>query len=196
MKNKKNINIKERTDEQLMQQFIRTLREKPFDELVSRYIGKGVEYAAAILRNRADAEDAVQETFLRIIRARKTYKPGKRFAPWFYTILKHICFDIHAARKKERSALRKQEHIPSEEAASALPAGKEILEMVSESDRHILHMKILNGFSVHEIARVLDCSYEAAKKRCQRALAKLREKVNSEDTKTEGKTGLTKQSDI
>jgi len=167
------------SDEELMHQFLRTVSEAPFDELVSRYIGKGVEYAAALLDSRTDAEDAVQETFLHVIRSRKTYNPRKPFSPWFFTILKNICFDIHASRKKEREKEKKEGTGTVPDAAVPLPSEEDILELVPEQEQRILAMRIVNGLSIDEIARFLGCSYEAAKKRCQRALSKLREKIHT-----------------
>ena len=171
--------MKNISDEELMKRFVSTLREEPFDELVSRYMGKGIDCASAILNSQADAEDAVQETFLRIVRSRKTYDPEKPFAPWFFTILKHICWDMHAATAKE-SEKEKGKLIETHEDIPEASAEKdEILEVLSEPERRILAMRIVHGFSIDEIARLHNCSYEAAKKRCQRALAKLKEKIHA-----------------
>jgi len=185
--------MKKIPDEELMKQFVRTLKEAPFDELVSRYIGKGIETASAMLNSRTDAEDAVQETFLRIIRSRETYNPSRPFAPWFFTILKNICWDIHAADKKEREKKLREQNAISEDTGLSPDKGDEILEVLSDPEKRILSMKIVHGLSIHEIARILNCSYDAAKKRCQRAMAKLRAKINHEDTKAQRKIGLSKQ---
>jgi RNA polymerase sigma-70 factor (ECF subfamily) len=157
-------------DKELMKQFSAYLDETSFNEIVSRYLKKALACAYAILGNNADAEDAVQETFLRIIRARNTYDPEKPFSPWFFTILRHICFDMQSAVKKETPPFS------AEQKGESLLTEEDILEQVPETDRRIITMRVLHGFSVKDIAEALGCSYEAAKKRCQRALLKLQEK--------------------
>lgn len=59
---------------------------KGFEELVDRYSGVIFSLAFRMLGHREDAEEAVQEVFLRAYRALDTFKVGQRFHPWIYTI--------------------------------------------------------------------------------------------------------------
>src|SRR2546423_14000688 len=57
-----------------------------FDEIVTRYQLRLFRFAYRLLRDRAEAEDAVQETFVRAYRALATYRPDGFFSSWIYRI--------------------------------------------------------------------------------------------------------------
>src|SRR5919107_2807485 len=74
--------------------------------LVRRYHGRCLRYAERILRNHADAEDAVQETFLRAYDALGRYEERSRFAAWLFRILVNQCRAAAARRgRRERWVL-------------------------------------------------------------------------------------------
>ncbi len=58
-----------------------------FTVVVERYRRRGFAVALRLLGNRADAEDAVQQGFLRLYESRAAYNPRWRFNTWFYRIL-------------------------------------------------------------------------------------------------------------
>ena len=62
-----------------------------FDELVSRYQLRLFRFAYRMLRDRAEAEDAVQETFVRAYRALPSYRPNGFFSSWIYCIVLNEC---------------------------------------------------------------------------------------------------------
>src|ERR1700728_2502627 len=61
----------------------------------------------AQLLSRADADDLLQETWLRIHRVRHTYRPGEPALPWFYAIARHIRVDHY--RKSMRTTAGERE---------------------------------------------------------------------------------------
>ncbi len=67
-----------------------------FRYLVERYQGQAVGHAVAILGNREDARDAVQEAFVDAFQAIKRFDTTRRFYPWFYVLLRHRCFKMAA----------------------------------------------------------------------------------------------------
>ena len=58
-----------------------------FRKVVEKYRGKAMAVAVSILRNREDAEDACQETFVQVYKNRKNYDVQKNFSAWFFAIL-------------------------------------------------------------------------------------------------------------
>lgn len=90
------------TDEHLLKQSI----EKPalFADLVSRYEKQFFRKAASILRNNEDAEDAVQETFVKIYRFADSFEEGKdrSFSSWAYSILINTSITLYNKQKKNR----------------------------------------------------------------------------------------------
>ena len=164
------------SDEKLMARFVETLDEEPFQELVSRYLASARAVASTVLRDRTEAEDVVQETFLRIIRSRHQYALNRVFAPWFYTILRNVCRDVQRKRKLQGQFLR--EHaLPVKDPP--VPGGGywDLVDKLPLPQQRVLQLKIGQDLTFKEIALALGCTVEAAKKRAQRALERLRETV-------------------
>ena len=88
-----------KTDETLFTEFRSGLDENGFKTLMDRYFDPGYSFARGMLSDPTAAEDAVQETFLRTIRARGTFDPRKPFRVWFYHILRNCCIDELRRRK-------------------------------------------------------------------------------------------------
>ena len=63
-----------------------------FRHLVERYQKRAVTQAMAILLNRDDAEDAVQEAFIDAFKAIGTFDTSRTFFPWFYVLLRNRCY--------------------------------------------------------------------------------------------------------
>jgi RNA polymerase sigma-70 factor (ECF subfamily) len=64
-----------------------------FAVLVKRYQRRAFAVALRLLGRRADAEDAVQQAFLRLYESRASYNPRWRLNTWFYRILTNVCVD-------------------------------------------------------------------------------------------------------
>ena len=162
------------TDEALMISFCDTLDEAIFSELMNRHYGPAMHIAETRLFDSENAVDAVQEAFIRVVRNRKKYD-GRRFAPWFYAILRNICTDIirkEMRRKKKHDAF--QVEIPEAAPTTRPDEFDALIASLPPSDREALTLRYAADLSFAEIAAHLDCTEAAAKKRVQRALQRLR----------------------
>jgi RNA polymerase sigma-70 factor, ECF subfamily len=164
------------SDEELMVRFQQTLDNAPFHEIVNRHYSLAVYVAKGRLGSADLAQDAVQETLIRIVRERHRFDGKRPFASWFYTVLKNICTDI---QRKEIRYRQKLEDYAADATSTAshgctneLP---EALNFLADSEREILVFRLVNGFSFREIAHHYGCTEDAAKKRAQRALQRLRQ---------------------
>jgi RNA polymerase sigma-70 factor (ECF subfamily) len=164
------------TDEELMARFHETLDDAVFRELVARYCDRGMRFAARRMGNAGNAQDAVQETFIRIVRHSHRFDPGRRFAPWFFTILRNVCTDM--SRKEIRMAEALGRYTTETEATGpdygAVERASAIVGALSEGDARLIRLRFVGGLSFKELASTLHCSVEAAKKRCQRIVNRLR----------------------
>jgi len=166
------------SSECLMGRFRDRLDARAFDEIVLRFVSPAIAVAGHILADAALAEDAVQEAFLRIIRNRRKYVPGKPFAGWFYTILRNICKDM--LRRRDRQSRLVREAAARAAGRPSRPASRtgdpvQLLAALPEKSRTVLTLRLVEGLGFREIAAALGISEEAAKKRAQRALRRLRE---------------------
>jgi RNA polymerase sigma-70 factor (ECF subfamily) len=170
------------TDEALMRRFRDVFDQAAFDTLLSRHYPRALQVARRLLGDHAAAEDAVQESFIRVVRSRREYDPARSFAGWFYTILRHICTD--QTRRRARRARQVEElaqELPAVAYGSPVQSSTAVAELLlplPPEDREILILRMVEGLSFHEIATRQGCSVEAAKKRAQRALRVLRERMD------------------
>lgn len=164
--------------ESLMRRFVGRDDATAFDEIVSRFLTPALGAARQVLSDPALAEDAVQEAFLRVVRCRTQYLQSSSFAPWFYTILRNVCKDMlrragRDARLVSEMAHRVSTQDPPHEFESTVPASQ-ILSVLPDRERAVLTLRIVYDLPFPEVAAALGISYEAARKRAQRGLRRLR----------------------
>ncbi len=166
---------KEIPDEVLMDEFVKTLKSDTFDILMMRHYPGACAFARNRLIDKDAAYDAVQEAFITVVRNRERYDASRSFSSWFYAILRNICIDMHRARARYNHKINNwsmsvQSH---NETRNGGYAGG-LLETLPDLDREMLTLKLVNGLSFPEIADSYGCSVDAVKKRCQRALKRLK----------------------
>jgi RNA polymerase sigma-70 factor, ECF subfamily len=131
---------------------------------------------------RSDADDLLQETWLRIHRVRHTYRPGEPVLPWFYAIARRVRIDHY--RKASRTTAREQRLEEVSDAAATLPPEESraddleaILAPLSESQREVIRMMKVAGMSLEEVARATSCSVGSVKQKVHRAYGVLRDAI-------------------
>ncbi len=142
--------------------------------------------------NRADADDLLQEAWLRIHRVRHTYQPGRPLLPWIYAIARRVRVDHY--RRSVRIRVREQ---PLEDIAETVPIAEpartdeleELLAPLSAQQREVLEMLKVAGMSLEEIAQATSCSVGSVKQKVHRAYATLRQKLSLLELR-KGQTGV------
>ena len=179
------------SDERL---FIRYARGEAdaFQILMERYAIRLVRFCRGYLTNPEEAEDVVQETFLRAIRSAGTYRTTARFSTWIYTIARNLCLDrLKVARRRaELWAAHRAEAVPeavaAQEAPPPAPEGmdservKEALERLSPAERETIRLTFWSDWSTHRIASLQGCSETTVRVRRHHALRKLRSRLGLE----------------
>ena len=162
--------------ETLMARFQRALDVRAVEQLVRRFSRPALAVAARLLTDRALAEDAVQEAFLRVVRKRDTYLPSKPFAGWFYTILRNVCLDMLRRRRREADAVQQAGRMrTAPQPATDSPETPALLDRLPRVERDVLVLRIMEDLTFREVAAALGITESAAKKRGQRGLRRLRE---------------------
>lgn len=165
------------SDEVLMRRFCETLDERYFRELAGRHYATALRVAQERLGNEALAQDAVQEAFIRTVRFRKRYDAGKPFAQWFYTVLRNACTDLYRKEQRHQEALADFAELAPAAAEgdnSSHERVRELAARLAPEEARVLRLRFVEGLSLDEMGRRLDCSLEAAKKRVQRLLKRLK----------------------
>ncbi len=164
--------------ETLMARFQARLDSDAFEQIVSLYISTAHAVATQILLDNTLAEDAVQESFLRVIRKRNQYIPGSPFSCWFYAIIRNVCVDMLRKQAREKNILKNAATTaePNKPRNELFEIPK-VLNVLANNERNVLVLRIVHGLGFRDVAAALGISEEAAKKRAQRALKRLRAKV-------------------
>ena len=134
------------------------------------------------LASRGEADDLLQETWLRIHKVRNTYRAGEPVLPWLYAIARHIRIDHY--RKGRRSGAHDQRLQDVPELATLPPAASDatsdletLLALLPESQREVIEMLKVAGMSLEEVARATSSSVGSVKQKAHRAYEKLREQL-------------------
>jgi RNA polymerase sigma-70 factor (ECF subfamily) len=132
--------------------------------------------------SRADADDLLQETWLRIHKVRHTYRPGEPVLPWFYAIARHVRVDHYRRAVRTRAREQTLEQIAKSASASwDEPVHDDtlatLLAPLPESQREVIEMLKVAGMSLEEVARATSTSVGSVKQKVHRAYKKLRERM-------------------
>ena len=115
-----------------------------------------------MLRNREDAEDAVQETFLKVHRSIQSYSGQSSFTTWVYRILVNTCTDTQRGRKRETEEVT--ESLPARAASPTLRLALErALGELNERQRNVFLLAEVEGFTHGEIAGILGVAVGTSK---------------------------------
>jgi RNA polymerase sigma-70 factor (ECF subfamily) len=132
----------------------------------------------ALLGSQADADEAVQETLLRAHRAMATYRGEGSIKAWLCGIARHVCAHALETRRRGREAL---ELVPDAgearddfEKRHTSRTIRDALAQLRPSEREALVLHYVADLSHREIALEHDIDEATARKRCSRALARLR----------------------
>lgn len=168
-----------RTDVELLRRFVQTRDEQAFTTLVGRHGELVWGVCLRVLRNPADAEDALQATFLRLSRDAKRIVNKEAVGAWLLRVARDCAVDL------QRSIMR-QRRIEERAAAVAHQAGDaaassdlrvlldDELAQLSQSERAVLVLCCLEGRTYADAALELGCSTAAVHRRFVRAQTRLR----------------------
>lgn len=137
--------------------------------------------------NREQADDLLQDTWLRIHRVRHTYRPGEPVLPWIYAIARHVRVDGYRRSRRitmHETAMQVLPERPSQgEPRSTLPAFETLVAPLPDSQREVITMLKVGGLSLEEVARATSSTVGAVKQKAHRAYERLRQMLhaNAED---------------
>ncbi|MCL2695631.1 MAG: RNA polymerase sigma factor [Clostridiales bacterium] len=170
---------------------------KSFEELYGIYYEKIYALARMILRNGADAEDVLQETFITAWRKLGTLEHPQTFSVWLQKIAKNLCY-MQLRRKNIVILLDAEKDIgdfDAEESDELLPAiyaeredlqerlGR-IIDSLSDVQRQAIVLYYFNEMSVPEIADVMECSEGTVKSRLFFARKTIRAEIEERERKS------------
>jgi RNA polymerase sigma-70 factor (ECF subfamily) len=146
--------------------------------LVEKYQARAIGHALAIVGNREDSLDAVQEAFIDAFQALDRFDLERQFYPWFYTILRNRCFKLLANRKRlEMRSLDQLEILAptGERSPDELLALEQALLKLTPEERELITLKHLDGLSYQDLAERLGVAPGTVMSRLYYARQRLKE---------------------
>jgi RNA polymerase sigma-70 factor (ECF subfamily) len=165
-----------------------------FAELIRRHQNRVFAVAGRILHQKEDVEDVAQQSFVKAYFSLKRFDQRAAFTTWLYKITVNECWDL--LRKKKVRPLIYEAELNEEQAVQYTGTGakaanssgildqlenrervERLLEVLDERDRVMLILKEVEGFSIEEIAEIMELNGNTVKVRLFRARRKISERV-------------------
>lgn len=168
--------------------------QRAFAEIVELYKDKIYHLAYRMLSNRYEAEDIVQETFLRVYRNLDRYDQNQKFSTWIYRIATNLCIDRLRKKKptysldaemNDQEGMDGYSMIPSDnrtpESEALLSETQQIIYQAIDSlpakYKSVMILRYLQDLSLQEISDVLGMPVTTIKTRVHRGREFLRKKL-------------------
>jgi RNA polymerase sigma factor (sigma-70 family) len=167
-------------DQDLIGRFNREHSQDAFTELVNQYMN--LVYSAALRQVRSSqlAEEVSQTVFTQLARNAAHLSPDTILTAWLYQVTRHAAIDV--TRSEARRQAREQIAIQMSDMNNN-PAGwtqiepllDEAMQSLEQADRTAILLRYFESKSLREVGEALGASEDAAQKRVQRAVERLRE---------------------
>ncbi len=163
--------------------------KEAFHELYEKTKKAVYGFAYSIVKNPQDAQDIVQDTFIKVYDAAPNYKPQNKPMAWIFTIARNLAL-MKIRNQNKTIAIEEQEGLENLFQVSPQTTSEHTyilqnaLSKLSEESRQIVVLHALSGMLHKEIAEVLNLNLSTVLSKYNRALKKLRE-IIEEDNKDE-----------
>jgi RNA polymerase sigma-70 factor (ECF subfamily) len=162
--------------------------EDALECIVELYKHPLFRYCVTLMCNREDAEDALQETFIKAYEKRKRFDPEKPLLPWLYRLAYTTCVD--AIRKRNRyidlQLLLQKKEGPKEMQQVSIgqdilsPQLYRVLSGLTVKERVLLYGRVFDDQSYKDLSLILNVSESALRKRYERLVLKLAQQLDFE----------------
>lgn len=168
--------------------------QRAFAELVELYQDKLFHMAYRMLNNRQEAEDVVQDTFLRVYKNLERFDETHKFSTWIYRIATNLCIDRLRKRKPTYSLDAESQDYEGLDGYSMIPSDNRTpeLELILSDTQRIIHqameslppkyksvmmLRYIQDLSLQEIGDILGVPVTTIKTRVHRGREFLRKKL-------------------
>ncbi len=174
--------LREKSDEDLMESY-KMGDALAFEVLFERYSGMVLGFLSKKLKIAKDAQDLLQEVFLKLHRSRHQYDRKLPFAPWLFSIARSVWLDSVKKRQLEdvTEANVLENMVSLDQGLAAATSGVDLaaLNQLPASQREAINLRVIDDATFEEIALKLSTSPENARQLVSRGLKKLRNVLGS-----------------
>jgi RNA polymerase sigma-70 factor (ECF subfamily) len=164
-------------------------RIEHFEKTVLPHLNAAFNLARWLTRNEHDAEDVVQESYLRALKSFQSFQLGRDGRAWLLKIVRNTCYTWLRKNRPYAIAEHFQEDDPDASIARSNPETQLVatinsqlvhkaLEQLSVEQRELLILRELEGFSYKEIAEIIDMPLGTVMSRLSRARKELHDRLS------------------
>lgn len=176
-------------DEELWGLYVKNYDEQVEEELLDRYLDRIFSIVKRIVKNNNHTEEVIREIFLLVAQQRIPFNRDMNFAVSIFRL------SVDSALKKLEAVRDSEKPQPSERTSSKTTDVhkpdktlnetekkpeliEQVIDQLPESNRIIIHLRDIEGFSYKEIAEILNITPDAVTSRLQRSRMVLRKKLS------------------
>ena len=158
-----------------------------FRELYEKCAGAVYAYALAVLHDRDDAEDVMQDTFVKIRGASGRYKPMGKPLAWIFTIARNLC--MMRFRTNSKVTYVPDTEMFEEGIFSDITDAEDRMVMetafrvLTDDERQVIILHAVTGMKHRETAKILDMPLATVLSKYSRGMKKLRKELEKRDEK-------------
>jgi len=172
-------------------------KSSAFESLIEKYQNRLFHSMTQVLRNSTDAEDIVQDAFVKAFTKLSTFRGGSQFYTWLYRIAHNSAISQIRKRKPTDSldhdggmaaATLEGQHVSPSQRLERQEENRQLtdaLNRLKEEQRSVLVLRVMEGLDYDAIAEILDVPVGTVRSRLHRARAQLKEELEREFTDTE-----------
>ena len=152
-----------------------------------------LRFFSSQVANRRQADDLLQETWMRIHRVRHTYRPGEPVVPWVYAIARRVRVDGYRRVRRIHVHETPMDVLPERsthfESRNPLPEFDALMAALPDAQREVVTMLKVGGLSLEEVARATSSTVGAVKQKAHRAYERLRHILQVEAERRQSRGG-------
>ena len=157
--------------------------------LVQEHAGTLFRVAHSLLRNRAEAEDAVQDTFLRVLQHQAGLPAIREMRPWLIRITWNLALDRKRGKRPDQAdegflQTLVSPQVPADQALADAQGARRVLgamDRLPKLERQALFLSALQELSTADVAKVMNKSESAVRALMHRARTRLRDRLKEGD---------------
>ena len=149
--------------------------------MVSAFSRPAFQLAAALVKDRAVAEEIVQEAFLRCLQSRRTPRETTQFRRWLYRIVLNLCREHHRrGQRSRRVRLVPEPGLDPQVVAERRLGDQEManaLQVLSPREREAVYLRFFQDAAYEDVAAIMRISESTTRVLIHRAIDKLRDRL-------------------
>ncbi|MGC6589370.1 RNA polymerase sigma factor [Paenibacillus sp. Dod16] len=140
-------------------------------------------YCYHMLKNKEEAEDALQEIFIKVYEQIHKYRPNMIFSAWLYKIAYHYSLNQIRSKKRWFRFIDRYKYDQPETSTQQIDSQatlKDFLNLLTAEERHILVLRAIQRYNFNEISEIMNMKPATVRKKYERLRKKLQTKEVNE----------------